>query len=101
MTTEPNFKHILLDMIKKLLSGEWSVEEFEGQYYTFFLEGVPSGSLSDDDSAFFAAVQERLDWTSRNPTSEERDHGWLTDEEYVQWLRTERELRFGSSGEAN
>ncbi len=92
----PSAKESLLGMIDRLIGGEWSVAEFEVAYYDYFVERVSASSLSPEDESFFAGVQERLDWTARNPTNEEREIGWLTHEEYIQCLRTERELRFGS-----
>jgi 5-methylcytosine-specific restriction endonuclease McrA len=44
----------------------------------------------DDDQEFFSDVQERLDWTAPSPTEDEKEHGWLTHEEYVDWVRLHR-----------
>jgi hypothetical protein len=90
LPSEPSFKKNLLGMIDRLIGGEWSVDEFETAYYDYFVDTVPSSFLSDEDEDFFAAVQERL--------NAEREVGWLTHDEYIQWLRTERELHFGSAG---
>jgi len=98
LPSEPSFKKNLLGMIDRFIGGEWPVDEFETAYYDYFVDTVPSSFLSDEDEDFFAAVQERLDWTARNPTNAEREVGWLTHDEYIQWLRTERELHFGSAG---
>ena len=65
-------------MIDRLLAGTWTVDE------------VPRGVLSDDDEEFFSDVQEKLDWTAPSPTEDEREHGWLTHEEYVDWVRLHR-----------
>ncbi len=68
-------KDQLLAMIDRLVSGEWSVPEFEKQYYFFCLIQVPDDALPDDrDFAFFAMVQEKLDWTNAAPDAESR---WL------------------------
>ena len=68
LPSEPSFKKNL-GMIDRLIGGEWSVDEFETAYYDYFVDTVPSSFLSDEDEDFFAAVQERLDWTARNPTN--------------------------------
>jgi len=77
-------------MIDRLLSGSWSVEDFRRAYYFFWLEQVPADVLSDEAEQFFWAIQEKLDWTTREPTSEERQYGWLTEDEYVDWVKLHR-----------
>jgi len=64
-------------MIDRLLAGAWTVDE------------GPRGVLSDDEE-FFSDVQEKLDWTAPSPTEDEKEHGWLTHEEYVDWVRLHR-----------
>ena len=85
-------KDILLRMIREALSGQWSVERFQKEYYWYFLDSVPPDALSEDDENFFAAVQEKMEWTAETPTEEERQFGWLDQAEFIQWLRTELEL---------
>lgn len=48
-------------MIDRLLAGAWTVD-----------------------------VQEMLDWTAPSPTEDEKEHGWLTHEEHVDWVRLHR-----------
>jgi hypothetical protein len=86
------YRDTLLRMIHQVLSGEWSVDRFQQEYYHFFVDDVPADALSQDDENFFAAVQEKLDWTAHSPTEEERQVGWLDHAEFVQWLRTELDL---------
>ena len=45
-------------MIRKALSGQWSVERFQKEYYWYFLDSVP--------------VQEKMEWTVETPAEEER-----------------------------
>jgi hypothetical protein len=80
----------LIDMIDRLLVGAWTVEEFRREYYDFWLDGVPRGVLSDDEEEFFSDVQERLDWTTLSPTESAKQYGWLTHEEYVDWVKLRR-----------
>jgi hypothetical protein len=77
-------------MIDRLLAGAWTVDEFRHAYYDFWVDEVPRGVLSDDDEEFFSDVQEKLDWTASSPTEDEKEHGWLTHEEYVDWVRLHR-----------
>jgi len=85
-------KEVLLGMIRQVLSGQWSVDHFRKEYYPYFLDSVPTDALSEEDEDFFAAIQEKLDWTAETLTDEERDFGWIDDAEFIQWLRTELEL---------
>ena len=61
--------------------------EFEKVYYEFFLGVVPENELSDYDNAFFAEVQEKLDWTNDSPSAEEKKYGWMDHREYIEWVR--------------
>ena len=85
-----DYRQELVDMIDRLLVGTWTVQQFRRAYYDFWLEEVPRGVLSDDDEEFFSGLQEKLDWTSPSPTDEERRYGWLTPEEYVDWVKLQR-----------
>ncbi|HKA60712.1 MAG TPA: hypothetical protein VKD28_18995 [Gemmatimonadales bacterium] len=87
-----SYKQILLQMIGKVLAGDWSVSRFREEYCPFFLDAVPTDALSDTDEGFFAAVQEKLDWTTEDPNDDERQLGWLDHADFIQWLRTELEL---------
>ena len=82
-------------MIEKLVRGQCSVAEFEQAYYDYYLEKVPDGVLTDEDHRFFGSVQEKLDWTAKTPTTDEKKGGWLTQEEFVKWVRLQRDLYFG------
>lgn len=93
--TDRNYKKELMDMIDRLLAGDWTVEQFDRAYYDFELEEVPRESLSEDEDDFFSTVREKLDWTTPSPTEYEREHGWLTHEEFVDWVRLEQ-IRFMS-----
>ena len=88
--SERDYKQELTDMIEPLLAGAWTVDEFSHAHYDFWLDEVPRGVLSDDDEEFFSDVQEKLDWTAPSPTEDEKEHGWLTHEEYVDWVRFHR-----------
>jgi hypothetical protein len=81
-------KHLLLEMINRLLSGEWTVPEFRDNYYNFFLEKIPDDALSEDDWEFFGAIQEKLDWTDPIPDPESQKDGWLNYGQYVDWVRS-------------
>ena len=86
-----NYKKMLIDMINKLLSGEWSVPKFRSKYYDFYLEEVPDEALSDKDASFFGSIQEKLDWTDESPDNESQQFGWLNHKEFIQWVQYQHE----------
>ena len=88
---EIDYPSALLDRINKVLSGVWSVPEFRSNYYDFFSDGVPEYELSDAEEDSFSRVQEKLDTVDQNPDSESREHGWVDQDEFIEWLRVELE----------
>ncbi len=78
----------LESMILELINGNWSVQEFEKNYYYYYLDEVPSEAFSETQLDFFSAVQENLDWTDLNPDSESRACGWCDHKQYVLWLKS-------------
>lgn len=82
-----NYKEELLNKINKLINSEWDVPMFEKEYYHFYLDKVPSDKLTDSETNFFGLVQEKLEWTSENPSEEEKGYGWADYKTYTEWLR--------------
>lgn len=81
------YKETLQDMIKKLLSGQWSVPKFKAEFYMFYLEEVPGEVLSDDEWRFYSAIHEGLDRTAAAPGPLSRQSGWMNYQEYIEWVR--------------
>ena len=82
-----DYKKILLDLIDKLISGEWSVTEFESVYYRYIVEVIPEGALNKEDLMFFCDIQETLDMTTENPDEEDRKYGYRDHSEYIEWVK--------------
>ena len=82
-----NYREELLKKINKLINGEWGVPDFEKEYYHFYLEKIPSNMLTNSEIGFFGLVQEKLDWTSKNPSEEEKGYGWADHGTYTKWLK--------------
>lgn len=80
----------MLEMIDDLLAGRSSFDDFASTYYDFFLYEVPDKVLTNDVLDFFGAVQEKLDWTDKKPDALSRSYGWIDEEEFVVWLRKQR-----------
>ena len=98
MSTREEYQRLLTEMIGRLVSGEWSVKDFRRAYYDFWLEQVPTGLLSSEEEDFFSAIQEGLEWTTEQPTEEERGYGWMDEQEYVDWVKLEQIRRSSGRG---
>lgn len=82
----PPLSESLLAMIRNLLDNEWTLGHFRARYYEFYLD-IPDDGLDPYDDEFFGLVHERLDWTADQPDPLSRSYGWMTPDEYVEWLR--------------
>lgn len=87
-----------MSLVDRLVSGDLSVPQFREAYYDFYVEEVPEDAMSDRDYEFFGGLQEKLDWTSPFPSDDERVWGWIDYEEYVGWVKRERDKYIGASG---
>jgi hypothetical protein len=65
---------------------EIGFDEFETLFNHLFIEVVPDGSLTEDELAYFGEVNEKLMWTSPDPTALDRTFGWLDAVEFREWL---------------
>lgn len=89
----------LLEMIRKLLDGRWTFEQFADGFWDYYLRKVPQDVLSERDERFFEMVQQRIDRTDEDPDPEDRcEQGYLDFEEFVEWLR-ERMVEYDSGAE--
>lgn len=79
----------LLDLIDALLAGQIDFPAFESEYYQAFLlwddEDVEARILS-----WYAEVHEKLDWTTPQPSADERSYGWIDEKEFLAWLSEHR-----------
>lgn len=81
------YRKTLLEKINNLIDGTWHVPEFEREYYRYYLDEVPNNALNEREDLFFGWVQEKLDWTSENPSEEEKKFGWFNHIEYIDWVK--------------
>ena len=85
-----NHREQLLAMIRRLVSGEWTVEQFRTRYSGTLLDDVPGNGLTSSEEDFFGDVLEKLDFTDPRPS--DRQYGWVDEAECVTWVRRELEL---------
>ena len=81
------YSHVLVCLIERLLSGEYTVARFYREYSDYYLDHRPDPTLSREEAELFAAVQQKLDWTEANPSPASRRDGWLDHEQFVAWAR--------------
>ena len=76
-----------MSMINRLIDGVWNVTEFRENYYDYFIEDTIEDNLTESELEFFGEIHEKLDWTDKNPSNEDRSYGWIDEKEYVVWVR--------------
>lgn len=86
-------RNVLLSMIAQFLDGQWSLSEFDRQFYSYYIDELPaSGGLPDEEHQFFSRVHEKLDWTGADVSTDDRRDGWINEQEFRDWLQHELRL---------
>jgi len=80
----------LFGLIDALLEGELAFPTFARTFYDYYIDAMPETALTEREREFLSTVQERLDWTTENPDRESRQYGWVSNDEYLAWLRDAR-----------
>jgi len=83
----------LRDMIDRLLAGETTFDEFARTFGIYYYEHLPVAVMRSPAATFVSDVLEKLEFTTTNPTAEERAEGWIDERDFVDWLRRERQTR--------
>lgn len=91
MTLTSNNIERLFFMVNNLVLGIWGVEEFRFNYYDYYLDDISDEDLSEIEMDFFGGIQEKLDWVDEFPDEESRTVGWLDHEEFILWVKAEKE----------
>ena len=77
----------LIEMVENFLKGNLSFDEFDVAYGRAFHGDLPSWGLSDKEVEPLAEVDDRLQWTVKGtPTDEDRSYGFLSREQFREWL---------------
>jgi hypothetical protein len=92
-----DFRAELVAIIDSFLAGERSFEAFHRDFSRCFIDEIPEEDLTLEMADQYGAVHEKTEWTTRSPTPEERDVGWIDVPQFSSWLRGYREtLREGA-----
>lgn len=94
-----NYEALFLGVIDDFLAGKLSFDEFETRYSDCYIEEMPENGLSDEGHDFFGGIHEKFSWTGPDPAEEDRRYGWISREEFVEWLRGQR-ATYGSDPSA-
>lgn len=91
---DPDADHeaVLLQMLDDFLAGALSFEKLGPRFGDYFIDRLPDDALPNEVYEFFCDVHEQLClWTAREPTPEDRHHGWIDVEEFTNWLAAKLE----------
>ena len=58
-----------------------------------------SSLIDKAEEEFFEKVRQKLEWTDESPDLESRRYGWISDEEFIFWLKQEKRNYQSSQGE--
>ena len=86
----------LIALVDNFLKGNSSFEEFDVAYGQAFHGDLPPWGLSWVDVEPLAEIDDRLQWSVKDtPTEEDRAHGFLSREQFREWLVEYRRHSFG------
>jgi hypothetical protein len=85
----------LIALVDNFLRGGLSFDDFDVAYGQAFHGDLPSWGLSWEEVEPLAEIDDRLQWTTKNsPTDEDRAHGFLSREQFCDWLIDYRRYSF-------
>ena len=79
------------DVVDRLLSGNYTVEEFRPKYEALY-QGEEANNLSKEDEKIFSDISYKLDFTHFNPDPQSISDGYINYSQFIDWLREYRKL---------
>lgn len=76
----------LLGVLRAFLRNEYDYDALYKKFYFHYVDDLPDDSLSDEDLDIFGEIHERMDMVSDNPDEPSRRAGWISSEEFRNWL---------------
>lgn len=95
-----NKADILMEQINKLLDGQSTFQDFNRDFWSYYLKNVSSKDLTEEEDDFFSEIQETFDWTAENPTDEERGYGYMDWQQFIEFVKEAKEV-FLKKGKLN
>ena len=84
-----NQSQYLWGLIEAVLNEAISVREFKKLYDQSVLN-IISGLIDEVEEDFFEKVRQKLEWTDEYPDAKSKKYGWISDEEFITWLKQEK-----------
>ena len=81
------FREEALDLIRDVIAGDLSVDDFQDAFLKLQLTDRGLRGTTQDEEALISEILEKLSYTDRDPDKRSRQEGWISNEEFVIWLR--------------
>ena len=75
-----------IDLIERVSKGDILPREFEIDFYYPYMDDKNADRYDENYQDFFDLICEKLDTTSTKIDIESREYGWITYEEFLDWL---------------
>jgi len=72
--------------MEAFLAEEMTFETFQQAYSSCYADDEGDATFSPEEVDHYGVVHEKAEWTTENPTAEERRYGWVTPGEFREWL---------------
>lgn len=73
-------------LIDAYLGGTASFDAFAAEYGVCYID-LPDDAFPDvDTEVWYGVLHERIEWTAPDPDPESRVYGWISADEFRQWL---------------
>ncbi|MBT4210071.1 MAG: hypothetical protein HOE19_04130 [Candidatus Komeilibacteria bacterium] len=86
-----NHKKYLSDTLQEAVDGKLDYNQFEDNFYACYITKVSDEDLSEQDHDYFTEIQEKFEYTGVEPPKEDREHGYISYKEFVDWLKNKLE----------
>ncbi len=74
-------------MLWGFLNRAYDYDALYKKFYFHYADDLQDDSLRDADWDAFGAIHEKMDFVAEDPDMASRRVGWISSEEYRQWLR--------------
>jgi len=65
---------------------ELTFDAFQRAYAECYIDDEADAAFRPDEIDHYSAVHEKVEWTVRSPTDEDRSYGYVNPQEFRSWL---------------
>jgi Lhr-like helicase len=76
----------LFKILTNYVEDSISYDELQREFYDYYVDDLAEEVLSKQEENLFSHIQEKMDWVTGNPDRESREYGWISIDEFKQWL---------------